>query len=229
MAGLRTANFDIGSEDPVLRTRRRGQQIHWRSGLYAGEASPRGTLPSISPCIILARFRSKIRNVTFINCYAPIYEAEVETKVDFYDELQKTSDGRTRRDILIVTGDFNAKIGKDNTGRKRIMGREGLGIMNENGEMFADFFVFNNLVIGGSVFQHKDIHKGTWVSPDHRTVNQIDHITIDKMFRKSLQDTRLRRGADAASDHHLLVGQVRLKLKKCLPPGHRFNTSTTEP
>ena len=39
MAGLRT----VGSEDPVLRTRRRGQQIHWRSGLHAGEANPRGT------------------------------------------------------------------------------------------------------------------------------------------------------------------------------------------
>ena len=133
----------------------------------------------------------------------------------FYDKLQKTLDSRTRRDILIVTGDFNAKIGNDNTGRERIMGREGLGTMNESGEMFADFCVFNDLVIGGSVVQHKDIHKGTWVSPDHRTVNQIDHITIDKKFRRSLQDTRVRREADVASDHHLLVGQVRLKLKKC--------------
>ena len=108
------------------------------------------------------------------------------------------------------------------------MGREGLGTMNENGEMFADFCVFNDLVIGGSVLQHKDIHKGNWVLPDHRTVNQIDHITIDKKFRRSLQDTRVRRGADVASDQHLLVGQVRLKLKKCLPPdskaGRKFNT-----
>jgi len=100
--------------------------------------------------------------------------------------------------------------------------------MNENGEMLTDFCVFNDLVIGGSVFQHKDIHKGTWVSPDHRTVDQIDHIAIDKKFRRSLQDTRVRRGAHVASDHHLLVGQVRLKLKKCLPPGskagRKFNT-----
>lgn len=182
----------------------------------------------ISPRIILARFRSKARNVTFITCYAPTNEAEVETKAVFYDELQKTLDGRTKRDILIVTDDFNAKIGKDNNGRERIMGREGLGTMNEHGEMFVDFCVFNDSVIGGSVFQHKDIHKGTWVSPDHRTVNQIDHITIDKMFRRSLQDTRARRGADVASDHHLLVGRVRLKLKKCLSPGskagRKFNT-----
>ena len=40
----------------------------------------------ISPRIILARFWSKTRNVTFINCSAPTNEAEVETKVDFYDD-----------------------------------------------------------------------------------------------------------------------------------------------
>ena len=163
----------------------------------------------IFPRIILAQFRSKTRNVSFINCYAPTNEAEVETKLDFYDALQKALDDRTRRDILMVTGDFNAKIGKDNTGRERIMGREGLGTMNENGEMFAEFCVFNDLVIGACMFQHKNIHKGTWVSPDHRTVNQIDHITINKKLRRSLQDTRVRRGADVASDHHQLVRQVR--------------------
>ena len=120
--------------------------------------------------------------------------------------MQKTLDGRTRRDILIVTGDFNAKVGNDNTGREKIMGREGLGTMNEKGEMFAVLSLFNDLVIGGSVFQHKDIHKGNWVSPDHRTVNHIDRITIEKKFRRSLQDARVRRATDVAFNHHLLVG-----------------------
>lgn len=58
------------------------------------------------------------------------------------------------------------------------MGKHGVGKMNENGEMFAETCVNNNLVIGGSVFPHKTIHKTTWVSPDHVTENQIDHICI---------------------------------------------------
>ncbi|KAI0214697.1 hypothetical protein LSAT2_000182, partial [Lamellibrachia satsuma] len=58
------------------------------------------------------------------------------------------------------------------------------------------------------------IHKATWVSPDHVTENQIDHICIGKTFRRSLQDVRVKRGADAASDHHLLVAILKLKLKK---------------
>ena len=71
----------------------------------------------------------------------------------------------------------------------------------------------NNLVIGGSVFQHKNIHKATWVSADHITENQIDHICISQKFRDSLLDVRARRGADAGSDHHLLTAKIQLKLK----------------
>lgn len=94
------------------------------------------------------------------------------------------------------------------------MGREGLGQINENGELFAEFCSFNNTVIGGSFFQHKRIHKATWISPDHHTENQIDHITICKRFRRSLQDTRVRRGTDTASDHH--------------PPGSRSSEAETQ-
>ena len=61
-------------------------------------------------------------------------------------------------------GDTNAKVGLDNTGREEIMGKHGFGTMNENGELFADFCTFNDLVIGGSVF--KTMHKATLVSPD---------------------------------------------------------------
>ena len=86
--------------------------------------------------------------------------------------------------------------------------------MNENGERFAELCVSNILVIRGSIFLHKKIFKATWVSPDHTTENQIDHVCISKKCRRSLQDVRVKRGAGVASDHHLLVARVRLKLKK---------------
>ena len=90
------------------------------------------------------------------------------------------------------------------------MGKHGIGKMNENGELFADFCSFNKLVIRGSVFPHKKVHKATWVSPDNMTMNQIDHICIASKFRRSLLDVRVKRGADVASDHHLLVGKCRM-------------------
>ena len=51
------------------------------------------------------------------------------------------------------------------------MGKQGLGVMNDNGERFADFCSLNDLVIGGTIFPHK----ATWVSPDGGTENKIDH------------------------------------------------------
>ena len=59
-------------------------------------------------------------------------------------------------------GFINAKIGSDNSGYERNIGRHGLGpLRNDNGEKFLDLCVRNNLVIGGSLFKNKDIHKAT--------------------------------------------------------------------
>ena len=67
------------------------------------------------------------------------------------------------------------------------------------------FVVINGLVIGGSLFPHKKIQKATWVSPDHRTENQIDHLCISSTFRRSLMDVRAKRGADVGYDHNLVL------------------------
>ena len=107
-------------------------------------------------------------------------------------------------------GDFNAKIGSDNTGYEAVMGKHGLGEMNENGETFVDTCAQFDLVIGGSVFPHKRIHKATWVSPDHATTNQIDHVCICKKFRRSLLDVKVKRGADVASDHHYITYYIQM-------------------
>nr|KAG5693703.1 hypothetical protein BaRGS_008345 [Batillaria attramentaria] len=88
---------------------------------------------------------------TFINgdrmmCNAPTTTAEEEDKDNFYAQLQSVVDKTPRRDMLILMGDMNTKVGSDNTDRERAMGRHGLGEMNE---MLADFCATNNLVIHG--------------------------------------------------------------------------------
>ena len=88
------------------------------------------------------------------------------------------------------------------------MGRHGIGQMNESGERFAELCANNKFVIGGIIFAHKRIHKATWVSPDRITENQIDNFSVNKKFRRSLQDVCVKRGADAVSDHQLLVGKI---------------------
>ena len=74
-------------------------------------------------------------------------------------------------------GDLNAKVGSDNTGFELCMGRHGLGTRNNNGERFSEFCLDNDMVIGGTMFKDRDIHKQTWNSPDG-TFNQIDHVEV---------------------------------------------------
>jgi hypothetical protein len=70
-------------------------------------------------------------------------------------------------------GDVNAKTGKDNSGKERIMGKEGLVQCNENGGLFTYFCLENELVIGGSIFKHTNIHKITWISPNQKFVTKL--------------------------------------------------------
>ena len=168
------------------------------------------------PRIITASFRTKKKNIklNIVQCYAPTNDSEEEDKDQFYLRIQKILGTFPTNDVTILMGDLNAKIGSNNTGYEQVMGIHALGTMNENGERFADLCALNNMVIGGSIFQHKTIHKATWISPDKATENQIDHVCINKRFRRSLQDVRVKRGADVASDHHLVIARLKLKLKR---------------
>ena len=170
----------------------------------------------ISSFLITATFNTNNRRVKahIIQGYAPTNDADDEVKARFYDSLNHLLGSIRAKDLIMLIGDFNAKIGGQNEGYEAVMGKHGVGTMNENGELLAETCASKNLVIGGSVFPHKTIHKTTWVSPDHVTENQIDHICISKKFRRSMEDVRVMRGADAASDHHLLVGIFRLRLKR---------------
>ena len=181
------------------------------------------------PRIIAASFQTKVRRVSMnvIQCYAPTNDSQDQVKDQFYHRLQTVIDNFPERDVTILMGDFNAKIGSDNIGYEEVMGQHGLGVMNDKGERLADLSALNKLVLGGSVFPHRRIHKATWLSPDQLTANQIDHFCISKKFRRSLQDVRVKRGADAASDHHLVIANLRLRLKRnrtgAAPQRNRYN------
>ena len=152
------------------------------------------------PRIIAASFQTKERRISMdmIQCYAPTNDSEDEVKDQFYHRLQSVIDNFSERDVTILMGDFNAKIGSDNIGYEQVIEQHRLGVMNDNGERLADLCALNKLVLGGSVFLHRRIHKETWLSPDQSTENQIDHFCISKKFRRSLQDVRVKWGADVA-------------------------------
>ena len=163
--------------------------------------------------LLKIRLRGKHANTTIIQCYAPTNDGSEDEKEDFYWQLQAETESTPRHDLLIVMGDLNAKVGKDNTDLERTMGVHGAGVRNENGERLVEFAAMNNLVIGGTLFPHREIHKLTWNSPNGIDKNQIDHLLINNKWRRSLLDVRVKRGADVGSDHHLVTALIKLKLK----------------
>ena len=167
--------------------------------------------------LMSVRLKGKHINISIIQCYAPTNDSSEEDKDVFYSQLQREMENTPRHDQIIIMGDLNAKVGKDNTDYERVMGKHGIGIRNDNGERLVEFCAMNNLVIGGTLFTHRDIHKLTWNSPNGRDRNQIDHLMINGMWRRSLLDVKTKRSADVGSDHHLVTACIKTKLKKTPP------------
>lgn len=163
--------------------------------------------------IMTMRFKGRQRNVSIIQCYAPTEDSDVNNKDAFYDQLNATLLETPENDFKILMGDFNAKVGNDNTDLQHVIGKYGIGQMNDNGQRLVELCGINELKIGGTLFPHKGIHKITWVSPDSNTENQIDHICVSAKWSNSLCDVRNRRGADIGSDHHLVIGKLSLNFR----------------
>jgi len=160
------------------------------------------------------RLKSKYNNLTLINIYAPTEDKMDIEKEKFYDDLQTVLDRTPKSDIVIVLGDANAKLGKEDVynevSRKQTLHK----LWNRNGEMLLEFALGNNLKVMSTQFQHKKIHKGTWLAPDQRTLNQIDHVMISSEKKELVEDVRTMRGLHIHSDHYLLNIILNQKLPK---------------
>ena len=96
------------------------------------------------------RFQGKPFNITVIQVYAPTSNAE-ETEVEwFYEDLRDLSELTPKKDVLFITGDWNAKVGNQET--PEVTGKCGLGIQNETEQRLIEFCQENALVIANTLF-----------------------------------------------------------------------------
>ena len=152
--------------------------------------------------MISVRLQGKPFNITVIQVYAPTSNAE-ETEVErFYEDLQDLLELTPPKDILFIIGDWNAKVGSQET--PGVTGKFGLGMRNEAGQRLIEFCQENALVIANTLFQQHKRRLYTWTSPDGQYLNQIDYILCSQSSRSSMQSTE-RPGADYGSDHELLI------------------------
>ena len=81
-------------------------------------------------------------------------DAAEEEKDEFYEQLQAVKDKIPKHNLCIIMGDFNAKVGRDNTAFERTVGRNGMGDKDENGQL-VEFCSNNGMVLTGTIFHHK--------------------------------------------------------------------------
>ena len=101
--------------------------------------------------MISVRLQGKPFNITVIQVYAPISKAE-EAEVEwFYEDLQDLLELTPQKDVLFIIGDWNAKVGNQET--PGVTGKFGLGVQNEAGQRLIEFCQENTLVIANTLFQ----------------------------------------------------------------------------
>ena len=123
-------------------------------------------LDAISKTFISIHFQGKPFNITVSQAYAQtsnVEEAEVER---FYEDLQDLLELTPKKDVLFIIGDWNAKVGSQET--PGVTGKFGLGIWNEAEQRLIEFCQENALVIANTFFQqHKILHMDItrWLIP----------------------------------------------------------------
>ena len=114
--------------------------------------------------MVSIRFQGKPFNITVIQVYAPNSNAE-EAEVEwFYKDLQDLLELTPQKDVLFIIGDWNAKVGSQET--PGVTGKFGLGIRNEAEQRLIEFCLENALDIANTLFQKHKRRLYTWTSPD---------------------------------------------------------------
>ena len=119
-------------------------------------------------------FQGKPLNITVIQVYAMTSNPQKAEVEEFYEDLQNFLELTRKKDVLFIIGDWNAKVGSQET--PGVTGKFVLGIRNEAGRRLIEFCQENTLVIANTLFQQHKRRLSTWTSPDGQHRNQIDYI-----------------------------------------------------
>ena len=138
--------------------------------------------------------------------YVPVSNAEEAEVERFYEDLQDLLELTLKKDDLFIIGDWNAKVGSQETGKFS------LELQNEVGKSLIR--VLPREHTGHS----KDPLPTTQEKTLHMDITKwstlTDYILFSQIWRSSIQSAKTKPGADCGSDHELLIVKFRLKLKK---------------
>ena len=112
--------------------------------------------------MISIHFQGKPFSITVIQVYALTSNAEEAGQ--FYEDLQDLLELTPPKAVLLIMGDWNAKVGSQEI--PGVTGKFDLGVQNEPGQRLTEFCQENSVVIANTLFQQYKRRLYTWISPD---------------------------------------------------------------
>ena len=133
-----------------------------------------------------------------------------ENKEAFYKQLASVLSGIPRIDELLLIGDFNARIGRDNDKWPLVMGKLGIGKCNSNGDLLLALCSEFELTVTKTMFKQKDECKTTWMHPRSKHCHMIDFIITRCRDKMDIHSTR----ANCWTDHQMLRSKVAFRIRQ---------------
>ena len=126
----------------------------------------------VSSRIISIRVSAKPQNVIIIQVYAQTQDLEDQEIAEFYEQVESIIQKKTRKYLLIIQGDFNAKIVEDAFENwAGTVGRYGTGETNDRGLRLLEFASSHRLTITSTLYPHTISRRTTWHAPNGKVHN----------------------------------------------------------
>ena len=160
------------------------------------------------------------RYLTIVGVYAFTNVAGREEATDaLYDELQSVWDGIPKGDVKMLAGDFNARVGGYDEGFSKVIGRYGIGEINDNGRVLREFCDRNDIAVMDTFFPHKEIHLYTWMDR-YKNRYTLDHLLVQGRWKGCIRDVRTVQHSHRTTADHRLV-RVNMSLSFMMTKGKR--------